>query len=354
MNKRENLLALLRREPFEEVPVEFNLCPSLVEEYKKRTKSELPYYEYFGMPWRNVEDIRVEENPDQYLKYYKDIDLKEGTNIDIWGVAHEPGSEAAKHMTYMRCPLKGVEDLEEVMKYPFPNYAEDNNSHQKKQVDNIHAKGLAAVGNMQCTIWESAWYIRSMEDLMTDMMCEDPIAEFLLDKVTEISITRASSYARAGVDILFLGDDIGMQYTQMMSDELYCEWLLPRLKKVIRAAKEINPDILVFYHSCGFVTPFIPYLIEAGVDVLNPLQSECMDFEEIYQKFGGQISFHGAVGTQTTMPFGTPEEIKAYVHKTLDIASEKGGLFIAPTHLLEPEVPWENIIAYVEACKSYK
>lgn len=116
----------------------------------------------------------------------------------------------------------------------------------------------------------------------------------------------------------------------------------------------LKPDIIVFYHSCGFVEPLIPHLIEAGIDVLNPIQPECMDFEEIFEKYGDQVAFHGTVGTQSVMPFGTPEEVKAVVKKNLDIAGPKGGLFVAPTHLLEPEVPWENIRAYVEACREYR
>jgi len=78
-----------------------------------------------------------------------------------------------------------------------------------------------------------------------------------------------------------------------------------------------------------------------------------MDFGEIYQKYGDRLSFHGTIGTQSIMPFGTPEEVKAQVKKNLDIAGKKGGLFVAPTHLIEPEVPWENILAYVEACREY-
>lgn len=352
MTKRENLLAMLRRQPYEEVPVEFNLCPELEQTYLEKTGSSLDYRDYFGMPYRNVDDILVSPNPDQYLKYYPE-GLKPNTTIDIWGVAHEPGSEAAKHMTYMRCPLRGIEDLELIKAFPLPDFAKGDCSHQKEQVLSLHERGLAAMGNMQMTVWETAWYLRGMEDLMPDMMCDDPIAEYIFDAVTERAVIRAVSYAKAGVDIIYLGDDIGMQHTQMMSDELYCTWILPRLKKIIDEIRLVNPDIIVFYHSCGFVTPFIKYLIDAGVDVLNPIQSECMDFQEIYNEFGGKMAFHGTIGTQTTMPFGAPDEIISCVHKNLDIASVYGGLFVAPTHMLEPEVPWENILAYVEGCRSY-
>ena len=353
MNKRENLIALLKRQRFEEVPVEFSLTAHLCDEYAKKTGSidKYNYDEYFGMPWRNVADIAVQKNDGQYMRYYDNF--KEGTYIDVWGVAHQPGSEAAKHMTYMRCPLKGIDDVDEIKKYPFPQFQHGDASHQKEQVDTIHAQGLAAMGNMQMTVWEAAWYIRGMEDLMMDMMSGDPIADYIFDTVTEQAIIRAKSFAEAGVDMVFFGDDIGMQKTPMMSLDLYCEWIKPRMKKVIDAVRAINPDIIVFYHSCGFVTPFIEHLIEIGVDVLNPLQTECMDFEEIYREFGGKISFHGTIGTQSVMPFGTPEDVRREVFKNLDIAKEKGGLFAAPTHVLEPEVPWENIIAYVDACREY-
>lgn len=353
MTKRENLLALLRREPYEEVPVDFNLCPDLVEIFKQKTNGRIDYPEYFGLPWRAVADIRLDYNPEDYRKFYPNS-LKEGTTIDIWGVAHEPGSVAAKHMTYMHNPMREMEELEEIQSYPFPDFSKGDASHQKRQVDEIHARGLAANGSMQCTIWETAWYIRGMENLMVDMSCEPEIAAWILDKVTEQSIIRARSFANAGVDIIYLGDDIGMQHGPMMSRTMYQTWIKPRLKKVVDAIREINPEIIIFYHSCGTVTEFIPDLIECGIDVLNPIQSECMDFQEIYNKYGGKISFHGTIGTQTTMPFGTPEEVKEQVRKNLDIASKYGGLFVAPTHLLEPEVPWENIEAYVEACKEYK
>ena len=188
---------------------------------------------------------------------------------------------------------------------------------------------------------------------MMDMLSDEDMAQAVFDKVLNMSLQRASLYAEAGVDILYLGDDVGMQQSLMMSEDTYVEWIKPRLAKVIQRAKEIKPDIIVFYHSCGYVEPLIPHLIEAGIDVLNPVQPECMDFEEIFRKYGDQVAFHGTIGTQSTMPFGTPADVKAAVKRNLDIAGPKGGLLVAPTHLLEPEVPLDNVVAYVEACNDY-
>jgi uroporphyrinogen decarboxylase len=353
VDKRENLLSLLRRKGFDEIPVEFNLCPAQIEEYNKSIGSSMDFVEYFQMPWRYIDDLApVNQDIGIFRKYY-DSGLKPGTYIDDWGVANEPGSEAAKHMTYMRHPLQYVDSIEEMKEYPFPDFQKADVLKQKSEVEQIHARGLAACGSLQCTVWETSWYIRSMEELMMDMMTEDIKAVYLLDRVTELACLRAQSFAEAGADILFLGDDIGMQSTILMSEELYINWLKPRLKKVIDAARKIKPDIIVSYHSCGFVAPFIPHLIEAGIDVLNPVQPECMNFKEIYENYGDRLSFHGTIGTQSVMPFGTPEDVRKEVFKNLSIAGSKGGLFVAPTHVLEPEVPWENIMAYVKACRDF-
>ena len=207
---------------------------------------------------------------------------------------------------------------------------------------------------MQQTIWERAWALRGMENLMMDMMEESELAAFLLDWVTDLARQQAEFFVRAGADVLYLGDDVGMQRSPMMGMALYEQWLKPRLARVIEAARALKPDLLVVYHSCGFVEPFIDHWIELGIDVLNPIQPECMDFGRLHARYGSRLSFHGGIGTQTTMPFGTPAEVREAVERMLRIAGPKGGLLVAPTHMLEPEVPWANIQAFIEACAHWK
>ena len=351
MTTIDNFLSLARRKGFEKVPINFGMCPSLAHqfnEYVSRNNIEVLFSQV------NVPDISSAPLDIKIFDQFYDTSFKEGTVIDNYGVAHEPGSEAAFHMTKMYHPMANFDSVEQLLSYPFLDYSDADCTAQKDAVQKAHSQDLIAIGNMQCTIWETAWYMRSMENLMMDMLSDDPMAEVLLDKVTENAILRANSFARSGVDVLFLGDDIGMQSSIMMSESLYCDWLKPRLKKVIDSAKRINPNLIVFYHSCGFVTPFIPHLIDVGVDVLNPIQPECMDFKELHATFGNQLSFHGGIGTQTTMPFGSPDDVRRQVFESLDIAGDNGGLFVAPTHLLEPEVPVENVIAYIKACQDYK
>lgn len=357
MTPRENLLSMYRRQGYINAPVGFGLCPSLRDKYRALA-GNTPMSEYFNYPEgfavAGVPGIKMlPRNPIDWSAYYSSP-LKDGTTFDAYGVAHEPGSEAAKHMTYMRHPLATATTMDEMQSFPFPEFDANDTSHMRQVVDQVHAEGKAAVGSMQCTIWETAWYIRDMTQLMIDMTMEDQKATFILDKITEHACQRAVAFASVGADIIEMGDDIGMQQTIMMSKEMYCCWLKPRLARVISAAKRENPNVLILYHTCGFVEPLIDDLIDAGIDILNPVQPECMHFADIYRKYGGRISFNGTLGTQTTMPFGTPEEVKAVVFRNLEIASVDGGLFCCPTHLLEPEVPWENVQAYVAACKEFR
>ena len=353
MTPRENIVSLLRRQGYETVPTTFGLCPSLEETFSQVVGPGIDYAEYYDFPFKWVSDYEVPgREAIDWSRYYPE-GYKDGTVIDLWGVAHEPGSAEAKHMTHMLHPLQGIDSLDEMMAYPFPDFSLAPYAWITERVQEAHDKGYAVMAGMACTIWETSWYLRSMEELMMDMAGEDEKAIFLLDRITDISCLRAANFARAGVDAFHFGDDIGMQSTLMMSLDFYQEWLQPRLARVCAAAKAENPDVIITYHSCGFVTPAIPALIEAGVEVLNPVQPECMDFAEIHAEFGDRLSFWGTIGTQTTMPFGTPEEVRREVFRNLEIAGDKGGLYCTPTHLLEPEVPWANIEAYVAACREF-
>lgn len=352
MTNRENFLSIAKRRGYDRMPVSFSLCPHLAQKYDEYIKD---HPMRINWSYTDIEGLSARwTEPDVFLKkYYGHKSFKKGTQIDGWGVAHEPGSAAAFHMTYMHHPMEKFDSVEQIEAYPFPIFNYADVEIMKKRADAVHAKDGIVMGNMQCTVWETAWYMRGMENLMCDMMSDDDMATVLLDKVTESAVLRAQAFAEAGADAIFLGDDVGMQHTIMMSESLYGEWLKPRLKKVIDAAHAKNPDVLIFYHSCGHVTELIPQLIEAGIDVLNPVQPECMDFREIHEQFGDRLSFHGTIGTQSVMPFGTPEEVRKAVFENLDIAGRHGGLFAAPTHLLEPEVPLENVLAYIKACEDY-
>lgn len=349
LSPRENLIRAARRQGFDWIPVDILLCDAQIEAFKRKF-GDIDYFDWFGVDFRWV---TLTEHPgyDNGRKLFRREVLPADTVIDVIGVGHSKGSEAAYHMTRMHHPLQGCESVDEISGYPLPVFTRKENQPLFDQIRSLHHQGLAAMCSMQMTIWEAAWYIRSMPELLMDMMLGDEKATVLLDRITEYAVNRVRLYTEAGVDIISLGDDVGMQSGPLMSVDLWELWIKPRLKSVIDAARQINPEVLVFYHSCGDATAFIDGLIECGVDILNPIQPECMDFNQIQEKYGDRLSFWGTLGTQQLLPFGTPAEVRELTLDRIRRCGKKGGLIIGPTHLVEPEVPFENLVAMKDAAR---
>ncbi len=349
---RDNLLRSLRREGFKTVPFSpGQFCPSQLEAFEARF-GHRDVEGWFGAPYREL-GIREKSTCENPRALYKQETLPDETSFDNWCVGHSKQPDCW-HMTRMHHPLRGEAVTEdEIRRFPEPRIMPGEVARLKSEVLRLQSLGLASAGCLSSPVWERSWYMRSMEDLMTDMMMEDERATLLLDRVTKSSVERIRVYAEAGCDIVMMGDDIGMQDTIMMSLELWRTWLKPRLKKVIDAARAIKPDLLIFYHSCGYVIPFLNDLIEVGVDTLNPVQPECMDFADVHRETGGCLSYWGTIGTQQLLPFGTPEAVRDAVWRNLEICGKQGGIVIAPTHMVEPEVPWENLVAMRDAARDF-
>jgi uroporphyrinogen decarboxylase len=348
---REDLLKCLRRRGFEKVHRDFVFCESQIEGFKNRL-GHADYETHFGLSHRKLE-IPVKRNYSDGRKQFPREVLPDSTVFDEYGIGHSKGSSAAFHMTRMHHPLKGAK-LKEIEDYPYPQVDESRLENFENEIKSLKERGLASLGFMQMTVWEASWYLRSMEELFIDMMTESEAATLLLDKITEFACSKAKAYALAGIDILSVGDDIGTQTTIMLNVELWEKWLQPRLTKVIKTAKDIKPDILIHYHSCGYILPFIDKLIESGVEILNPIQPECMTFEEVHEQWGDRLSFWGTLGTQQLLPYGSSQEVYEQTLANLMKCGRKGGIVIGPTHMVEPEVPWENLTAITEAISDFE
>ena len=122
------------------------------------------------------------------------------------------------------------------------------------------------------------------------------------------------------------------------------QWLKPRLHEIIQAARTKNQHIKIFYHSDGYIEPIIDDLVEIGVDILNPVQPECMNLLSLKKRYAGKLCLWGTIGTQTTMPFGSVADVFRAVKERIETVGKGGGLILAPTHTIEEDVPWENLL----------
>jgi uroporphyrinogen decarboxylase len=275
--------------------------------------------------------------------------------IDEWGLGHVPTASAETdhaHLEGYRYPMLHLESEADAAEYPLPDLdAAYRYEPVRAEIEEIHRRDLSAMAMLECTVFERAWYLRSMERLLLDFTDGNAFATTLLDRITERRIAQAQHYARCGADVIAYGDDVGTQRGMLMSVRMWRTWLKPRLARTIAAARDVRPDVLVFYHSDGDVSAINPDLIEIGVDILNPIQPECMDPVALKRTYGDRLSFWGTIGTQSTFPFGSPDDVRCEVRARIETVGAGGGLFLAPTHVIEPEVPFENIVAFVETVK---
>jgi uroporphyrinogen-III decarboxylase len=133
---------------------------------------------------------------------------------------------------------------------------------------------------------------------------------------------------------------------------MWSAYLKPRMAELIASLKAINPQLKVAYHTDGVVDLIIPELIEIGIDVLNPIQPAAMDPVKLKAEYGDRLCFWGSMDIQQTLPFGTPEEVRAEVLTRLGTIGRGGGLIIGPTHNLQLDTPLENFWAMVDAIRS--
>ncbi|MBU1699240.1 MAG: hypothetical protein KJ970_03885 [Candidatus Eisenbacteria bacterium] len=252
-----------------------------------------------------------------------------------------------------RNPLAEAKTLDELKQFPFPNASGPH--HAKglmRQVDDLHARGLAAGGSLPHLggeLFEGAWRLRGLDNFLIDLVRRPDMAHYLLDRLMELALRNAEALAKAGIDLLTLDDDVGMPGTMIISPATWDEFFKPRLSKIIQAARCFHPSLRVLYHSDGYFEPILEGLIEIGVNAIHPLQPEHMDAGRIRGRFGSSLAFWGTVGRQTTFSFGTPDLIRREVRERIDTLG-RAGLILCPAYDIdEPDIPWENIAAFLEA-----
>ncbi|HOS93423.1 MAG TPA: uroporphyrinogen decarboxylase family protein [Armatimonadota bacterium] len=213
----------------------------------------------------------------------------------------------------------------------------------------LHGRGLAVCGAYACGVFEQAKAWLGDEGALVAPF-EDPAGlARTLDRITEWKASIYGAYAEAGVDIVWMGDDLGSQRSLVMSPEHYRQWYRPRHQELVEHIRWRGPSAQIAFHCCGHVTPLIPDLIEMGIDVLEAVQAEAMDIAQLKREFGRDISFWGGVGAQSILARTEPDEVMAGVRDALAIMAPGGGYIAAPCHTLTDEVPWASVIAFHEA-----
>jgi uroporphyrinogen decarboxylase len=214
----------------------------------------------------------------------------------------------------------------------------------------INAKpDLFRVYQIGFSLFERAWTLRGMENLLMDFYLNPDFVHELLGKIADynlIQIDRALSY---DIDAIYFGDDWGQQHGLIMGYQLWKEFILPQLTRMYNRVKHAGKFVMI--HSCGDVDELFPDLILAGVDCFNPFQPEVMDVETLLAEYHQSLCFHGGLSIQKILPFGSSQEVKEETGRLINLGKH-GGLILSPSHSVESDTPFENILSFIQVAQN--
>ena len=205
-------------------------------------------------------------------------------------------------------------------------------------------------GSIGFSMFERAWTLRGMENLLTDMILEPHFAHELLEHIAGYNMQVMDIAMEYDIDGFHFGDDWGQQKGLIMGPDYWREFIKPRMKMMFDKAKK--KGLILSLHSCGDIREIFPDLIDIGLDVYQTFQPEIYDLKETKKQFGADLAFWGGISTQRLLPFASPAVIKETVKETISIMAKGGGYIAAPTHSIPGDVPPENVVALIEVLKS--
>ena len=244
--------------------------------------------------------------------------------------------------------LADAASLADIESYPWPDMAEpDRHAHINDEVAEKKRDEFVVIGQMSQTFLETAYLMRGMENLFCDFYANPDIVGGIFKRLRPERIFQAETFARAGVDVLRIGDDIASQTGLIVGKDIYREFIKPYQREVIRAARAIHPDIIVLYHSDGLLEPLFDDLIEIGVNAVNPVQPECMDLREIKKSYGDRLVLWGCMAVQSTFEFGTDEYILRDIRLVKEI-SQDGGICIDFINMVPTANVRRNLVSFAK------
>jgi uroporphyrinogen decarboxylase len=346
MNSRERVLAVLNREPVDRIPVDIWYTDEVFKVLGKklRIKTHRGLYRKLGldkMVWLGIPykgNLAPKKSEEEF--------------VTLWGGRLK--SVKAGEETYLETaemPLASCQTPEEIENYPWwPN--PDLFDYREAAMAARRAAGDYATLGPWVSFFEIYCGMRGLEQALMDLLIKPELVRAGLDRIEAIQtemMKRFFERTAKYVDCTFVSDDMGGQNGLMISLDTWDIFFKERLERWCRIIHDYG--IKVFFHSDGAVEPLIGRLIDAGIDILNPIQHRCpgMDIVDLKEKYGDKIIFHGGIDTQRLLYLGTPEEVRRETRRCLEILGAGGkGYICCSCHNIQRGTPVENILAYIE------
>jgi uroporphyrinogen decarboxylase len=353
MRSKERVRAALAHQEPDRVPINYSANAGIDRRLK----------DHFGLRAGDDEGLRRALGVDfrhvgaEYRgpKLHQDLPRR-GVKVDMWGIhrrwiAHESGG----YWDYCDFPLRDADEAA-VARWPMPSPDDFDYGAVAACCRELGDYCVITGGAGLPDIINSTGMIRTMEQVLVDLALDEPAGLLYIDRRIAVLLevtARTLEAARGGIDVLWMGEDLGTQIGPMVSPALYRKHIRPRHQPFVDLARSYGLPVVI--HSCGSSSWAFDDMIDMGITAVETLQPEAKDMAPRYLKetFGERLAFHGCISTAGPVAMGTVEETAAYCRDTLEVMMPGGGYCFAPTHSLQDNSPTENVVAMYETAATY-
>jgi uroporphyrinogen decarboxylase len=278
---------------------------------------------------------------------HTDVDQAGKLHQDEFGCVWDRTGGLPHPVAYPMGEVDGPTELLQALdNYTFPDPYRAGRFDQARDLAERYRGEVFLFGKLGMCLFERAWSIRGMSQLLMDMAVQPEFVEDLLDRILhEWNLPIIDQQLALGVDGFYFADDWGTKTGLMFSPGMWRRFIKPRLAVIYQRCREAG--VVVGQHSDGAVEELFPDLIEIGLQVFNPLSPSVMEPHAVKQTYGDQLTFYGGIDVERTLPLGTPEEVKAEMRSRVQVMGQGGGYILQSSHTILDDVPMKNIVAYI-------
>jgi uroporphyrinogen decarboxylase len=354
MTPRDRVLTTLAHEEPDRIPLDFSANAGTLERLMRDLRATT-YRELLDRLHVDIVDLRGVVDPVYVGPRPKETLLPDGTKENFWGWrTRRMETATGPEECFCHFALAGARSVADLEKHPWPRPDWFDFSAFAARLEPWRDRALMASG---ASMFQHPTFLRGIDNLLADMAGEPEMFEYLCDRFTDFYLDyydRMFAAAPGRIDLFRIADDLAMQDRLLISPAAFQRFFAPRLAKLVDLAH--RHKLRAMFHSCGAVAPLVDSLVDLGVDVLDPLQVRArgMDPELLKRRYGRRVALHGAIDTQYVLPRGTPAEVAENVRQMARILGPGGGFVMAPSHVLQTDVPTANVLALYDTAFEFR
>ena len=313
-----------------------------------------------------VDVLNVGPLPAAGIGLSRDLGVQNGYHrlIDEFGMGWQmPMNNGHYHDLYIS-PLANAETVQDIENYPWPDPLDPTRFvglKERTDIAVLEEKKGVVMGRMSSGMWEHAMWMRGYEKFFMDMIMNEKLVHAIMSKILEIKMAYWGKVLETVTDhtlVISCADDLGSQNGLLVSLDMYRKLIWPYHKKLFEfLKKKAQTEIFIFFHNDGAIYDTLPLLIEAGIDIINPWQVNCLGMDntkKFKKEYGNDLTvWGGSCDTQKVLPFGTPQEVRDETKRRIEDLAPGGGFVFAPIHVIQTGVPPENIMAWWQTLQEY-